>query len=529
VALAYEAAAAFEPALAAPVRLADGLPLAWARAFAGADTTVAPPDPPSASATPAFLPAWSEAEFVARARDAQARIADGDTYQVNLTFPMAAAAPPELAAWYATLRAAQRAPFAACLDLGRHVVISVSPELFFERRGTRVTVRPMKGTLPRGRWTDEDETRARELTTSAKLRAENVMIVDLLRNDLGRVAVTGSVQVPALFTAERYPTVWQLTSTVEADVPAATDLAALLGALFPCGSVTGAPKIRTMEAIAALEDAPRGLYTGAIGLLRPGGDATFSVAIRTVVVDRETGTATLGVGAGITADSSPADEYRESLLKAAFAGETAAAAPFALLETMRLEDGRVVRRDRHLARLAASARYFARPSDGARVNEVLAWAETTHPTGVWRARLLVDAAGEATVTCTPYAPDGRTWRVALAAGPMDEHDPFLCHKTTRRGVYERARRARPHVEDVLLWNRRGEITEGTLGNVVAEIDGVRWTPPVTSGLLGGTFRAECLEAGVIRERVLRRADVARTDRLWLINSVREWIDVELVR
>jgi para-aminobenzoate synthetase/4-amino-4-deoxychorismate lyase len=529
VALSYEAAAAFEPALPAPRRHDADPPLAWARAFAHADTGLDSARAADAGvAAPSFVPAWTEAAFAARVRDAQARIADGDTYQVNLTFPLHAAAPDDLAGWYAALRVAQQAPYATCLDLGRHAVVSLSPELFFERRGTRITVRPMKGTLPRGRWADEDAARARELAASPKLRAENVMIVDLLRNDLGRVAVPGSVRVPALFSAERYPTVWQLTSTVEADVPATVPLVDLLAALFPCGSVTGAPKIRTMDIIDALEASPRGLYTGALGLLRPGGDATFSVAIRTIVVDRDTGTATLGVGAGITADSSPEDEYHESLLKAAFV-QASTPAPFALLETLRLEDGVLVRRARHLARVAASAAFFARTFDPGRVDAALDGVAVAHPTGAWRVRLLVDADGAATATCTPYVPDGRSWRVTWAAAPIDAHDPFLCHKTTRRGVYQRARRARPHVEDVLLWNRHGEVTEGTLGNVVVEIDGERWTPPVTCGLLGGTFRAECLEAGAVRERVLRRADVARADRLWIVNSVREWIEAELVR
>lgn len=536
LAVAYEAAAAFEPALTESRHVVPGFPLAWAQVFARGADTAPPAAAPAAhlEPRPAFEPSCSGAEFVARVLDVQALIASGDTCQVNLTFPMRAVSAPDPERWYTALRAAQRAPYGAYLDMGRHAVLSLSPELFFERRGRLVTVRPMKGTIGRGRWLAEDEALARELASSPKARAENVMIVDLLRNDLRRLAVPGSVHVPALFTPERYPTLWQLTSTVEANVPASATLLDLFRALFPCGSVTGAPKIRTMALIDRFETEPRGIYTGAIGFLRPGGDCTFNVAIRTLVVDRETGGVSLGVGAGITADSVPSHEYEESLLKAAFAqGAPGApwdlARPFSLLETMRLEDGRIHRRAQHLARLDASARYFGRPCERVRVEAALDRAIAEHPASVWRARLLVDPGGAPSVACEPYTPDQDPWRVALAVGPVDERDPFLYHKTTRREVYDRARQSRSHVEDVLLWNSRGEITEATLGNVVAEIDGARWTPPVSSGLLAGTFRAALLQQGAIRDRVLTRAAVAQAPRLWIINSVREWIDTVLVR
>jgi para-aminobenzoate synthetase/4-amino-4-deoxychorismate lyase len=534
LAVAYEAAAALEPAVTPASPTAHGLPLAWARVFARGSCTEPMPEPALAAEAPrpAFEPACNGSTFGRRVLEAQALIAAGDTYQVNLTFPMHAPDAPDPEQWYATLRAAQCAPYAAYLDLGRHAVLSLSPELFFERRGARVTARPMKGTAPRGRWLSEDDGRARELVSSAKTRAENVMIVDLLRNDLGRVAIPGSVHVPALFTAERYPTLWQLTSTVAAEVPTSATLLDLFRALFPCGSVTGAPKIRTMAIINSLEGEARGLYTGTIGFLRPGGDCTFNVAIRTIVIDRETASATLGVGAGITADSVPEQEYQESLLKAAFAQGGAAPSvtnPFSLLETMRLENGRFRRRARHLARLAASARFFGRRCEVSRIDQALDETVAAHKSGTWRARLLVDPDGTPSITCEPYVADQDPWRVALAAGPVDEGDPFLCNKTTERAVYDRARRACPHVEDVLLWNHRGEITEATLGNIVADIGGIRWTPPVTSGLLAGTFRAEMLEQGVIRERTLTRTDVAHAKRIWIVNSVREWIDAVLVR
>ncbi len=251
---------------------------------------------------------------------------------------------------------AQGARYCAYLDLDRYQVLSLSPELFFERRGDRVITRPMKGTIRRGRWTEEDEELAAQLLNSSKDKAENIMIVDLLRNDLGKVSVPGSVHVSSLFAAERYETVWQMTSTVESTLRPGTSLVELMSALFPCGSITGAPKIRTMQIIRELERFPRGVYTGTIGFLKPGGDCVFNVAIRTVVIDKETGVATCGVGGGVTIDSTAAGEYAECLVKSRFL-ETRPV-EFELFETMLIEDGEIFLRERHLERLRKSAAYF---------------------------------------------------------------------------------------------------------------------------------------------------------------------------
>jgi para-aminobenzoate synthetase / 4-amino-4-deoxychorismate lyase len=543
--LAYEAAVAFDSAYR--VCGAPPCPLAWAAIFDAPDEGNARPrttreSGAGAPRASALAPLLDRAAFMARVESIQAHIAAGDTYQVNLTFPLRGRAPDDLEGWYDELRTAQQAGYCAWLDLGDHLIVSLSPELFFERQGTRVRVRPMKGTAARGRWLAEDQAAAAALAASEKARAENVMIVDLLRNDLGRVATTGSVRVPHLFTPERYPTLWQLTSTVEAEVPRERTLTALLAALFPCGSITGAPKVSTMKIIAAHEPAPRGIYTGAIGIVRPGGDCSFSVAIRTIVVDRRTGEATLGVGAGITADSVAADEYDECLLKAAFAtehaGRVAAAssgatglAPerdFSLLETMRLSAGTIARRAGHLARMAASATYFGFPWHGAQVEACLEAAAVAHPSGEWRLRLVADAAGAPVATCTPLARDARPRRVALATRAIDSRDPFLCNKTTHRAVYDAARDARPDVDDVILFNEAGELTESTMANLVLEVEGVAWTPPLECGLLGGVFRAELVRAGALRERRLRVADLGRATRVWLVNSLRGRIAIELV-
>lgn len=536
--LAYEAAAAFEPALRGQVRNrvrsgADELfPYVWVGVYEQATETASWADMPAAlssSLAPSFEPARSRAEFAAAVDRIQELIRAGDTYQVNLTFPLHAPASAAVTEHFANWLVAQQANYCALLDVGSHVVLSLSPELFFERRGNRLRTRPMKGTIARGRWQGEDEARADMLRRSVKDRAENVMIVDLLRNDIGRVARTGSVSVPELFALERYPTLWQMTSTVEGEVAPATPLVDILRALFPCGSVTGAPKLRTMRIIDELEPEVRGLYTGAIGFIRPGGDCSFNVAIRTVVMDRRAGVATLGVGAGITIDSVADEEYDECLLKAAFT----AVSPdlnhtsFSLLETMRLEGGVVPRLERHLTRMRESARYFGRVWDEAGVRSALADALREFPTGSWRLRLLVDVGGSAAVTCTPHRDDTRTWRLAFAPSPVEARDPFLFNKTTRRHVYDAARAGATGADEVILWNVRGEVTEATIANIVVEIDGVMWTPPISSGLLPGVLRGELVETGVLRERVLTKADVVAAARLWLINSLRGWIEARL--
>ncbi len=311
--ISYEAAQAFDSALT--THRLDHFPLAWAAVYS---------EPSSLSeirsdvSSNPWLPAVTKDEYsqsIARIREL---IAAGDTYQVNYSFPLTSSFNGDSLAWYFELCRRQTARYSAYLDLGRYKVLSLSPELFFERRGNHVVTRPMKGTVQRGRDTHEDEELAQWLQNSSKNRAENVMIVDLLRNDLGRVAVPGGVRVSSLFDLERFETVWQMTSTVEATLREGTSLAELIGALFPCGSITGAPKIRTMEIIRELERFPRGAYTGTIGVLRPGGDCTFNVAIRTVVLDTETGVATCSVGGGITIDSTAAEEYEECLVKSRF-------------------------------------------------------------------------------------------------------------------------------------------------------------------------------------------------------------------
>jgi para-aminobenzoate synthetase/4-amino-4-deoxychorismate lyase len=529
----YEAARAFDDALT--TRAPGDLPLVWFGVFAspsadglpepttgGAAAQTDEAGSPTADWTANVTRADYDAA-IARVRDA---ILAGDSYQVNYTFRLRSRQEVgSLAARYLRLRASHRAPYAAHLAIGRWQILSLSPELFFRLDGRALTTRPMKGTIGRGRHGAEDDAQVEVLRASTKNRAENVMIVDLMRNDVGRIAEVGSVAVPSLFDVEQYASVFQMTSTVTGQVRRNTTVTDIFTALFPAGSVTGAPKTSSMRLIAEIEHAPRGIYCGAVGFMAPNGDAVFNVAIRTAVIDATTGDVEYGVGGGITWDSTAGDEYAEALSKASFLDVPPSCS---LLETMRLHEGRFVRLDRHLRRLERSATYFGIALARAPVKAALDDHARAHPTGTRRARLLLSPLGVATVESQPFvpaSPDEPSRPVALADSPVSGQDRFLFHKTTNRVVYEQQRALHPDAFDVLLWNQRGEITEFTIGNVVVEIDGRRWTPPVDCGLLGGVFRESLLETGAVAERVLTLEDVRRASGLWLVNSLREWVAV----
>ncbi|ABB33225.1 para-aminobenzoate synthase, subunit I [Geobacter metallireducens RCH3] len=449
-------------------------------------------------------------------------IAAGDTYQVNFTFSQRFAFTGNPAAYFGDLCRAQNAPFCAHLDTGRFQILSASPELFFELRHGVLTCRPMKGTATRGRWRSEDEQIKARLAESEKERAENLMITDLLRNDLGMVAKTGSVQVDGLFAVETLETVHQMTSTITARQREGVDLPELFRALFPCGSVTGAPKKRSMEIIRELEDSPRGVYTGCIGHVSPGGEMTFSVAIRTVVVDTETGRGELGIGSGVTIGSQAEDEYQECLAKARFARERMP--DFQLVETMlHEEDKGCFLLDRHLARLFRSAAYFGFTVRLGTITMVLAH-RTGSLEGKHKVRLLLNRRGAFTIETEPLPPtEGvETMITCFASEAVESADPFLYHKTTHRPLYMRERERHPDCDDVIFVNERGEVTEATTANVVARIGGTLVTPPLPCGLLPGTFREEILALGQVRERVITREELEGAEDIYLVNSVRQW-------
>jgi para-aminobenzoate synthetase/4-amino-4-deoxychorismate lyase len=515
--VAWEAAPAFDPALV--VRPAAGGPLCW---FGLHEAPLGPPPAGPCDARLVDLaPELDAADHAASVERLREAIAAGSAYQVNLTLRFRGRLEGDPLALYRRLRAAQGGGQTAYLRAGDRVVVSASPELFLRRQGQRVLSRPMKGTARRGRWPGEDEAVARALATSPKERAENVMIADLLRNDLGRVAELGSVRASPLCEPERYRTVWQLTSTVEALVPETVGLDALFAATFPCGSVTGAPKVAAMRLIAGEERSPRGAYCGAVGVVAPGGDCAFNVAIRTVEVAAAGGAASYGAGGGITFASSPAGEWDELLAKAAVL-DLAPGRP-TLLETMRLEGGRVALLDRHLARLDGSARYHGTPLDLAAVRALV-----TQERGAARLRLLLAPDGSARLERAPLpAPLPGPLPVALDPTPIAAADPARYHKTAERGFYESRRAARPDRFDVLLVNEAGAPTESTIANLVVERGGEKVTPPLEAGLLPGVMRAELLATGQVREHPLTLAELRGARRTWLVNALRGWMEVRL--
>jgi para-aminobenzoate synthetase/4-amino-4-deoxychorismate lyase len=411
-------------------------------------------------------------------------------------------------------------------------VLSASPELFFRIDGDRITTRPMKGTAPRGRWLAEDEEIRDRLLASAKDHAENAMIVDLLRNDLGRISVAGRVDWGELFHAERYETVWQLTSTIRADLRPGLGLTDAFRALFPSGSVTGAPKVATMRAIAQLEDSPRGVYCGAIGYLGPPGSgeprAVFNVAIRTVVVDTASWLAEYGVGGGVTFDSSASGEYAEILAKARVLAAVRPA--FALFETLRWDAAAgFAHLPEHLARMEASAAYFGFPFEPAEAAAVLEKAVAEHGESQARVRLQLELAGGLAAEIGDLDPETREpVRVALDTEPVDPADVWLFHKTTRRGPYDRRRERRPDVDDLVLVNVRGEVTETTIANLAVRL-GERWfTPPREAGLLPGTFREVLVRDGELAERPITVEELRTAEGIALVSSVRGWREAVLV-
>jgi para-aminobenzoate synthetase/4-amino-4-deoxychorismate lyase len=535
--IAYEAAPGLDPSLVVrdrdPVDPFADLPLVWLAVFDRAERTTG--GVADAAGEPdgrlRWEPSIARERYDASIEAIREHIRAGDTYQANYTLRLRARLERDPRALYRGLCRAQRASYNGYLRAGRYHVLSASPELFFRIDGDRVTTRPMKGTAPRGRWVAEDDAAARTLRASVKDRAENAMIVDLLRNDLGRIARPGSVRVPALFQTERYETVWQMTSTVTARLLPGLRTTDVLRALFPCGSVTGAPKVRTMQIIRDLEDSPRGLYTGAIGYLAPAGApgprACFNVAIRTVVVDAETGVAEYGVGGGITYDSTARGEYDEVTAKTRVLSERRP--DFDLLETLAYERARGFRHlEAHLERLRASARYFGFTYDEGAVREVLEKA-VVGLDGALRVRCVArrDGSAEAEAAPLPPGPDAPV-RLALDHPTIDPGNALLFHKTTVRERCVDAVVRHPGADDVLLVNRSGDVTESTIANVAVRLDGRWWTPPLSSGLLPGIERAAALTAGRLAERVISVEDVRRAGDLALLNSVRGWRRATLV-
>ncbi|HSY36171.1 MAG TPA: aminodeoxychorismate synthase component I [Acidobacteriaceae bacterium] len=511
----------------------------------------------------------SDGDYLAAIEKIKNYISAGDTYQVNFTDAIRFPTDLSPATLFTALSQTQSVAYAAFLNLDHHQILSLSPELFFrieaDPDGTtnKITTRPMKGTMPRGLDITEDAAAARALQHDEKNRAEHVMIVDLLRNDLGRISLPGSVHVDDLFSIERYQTLHQMTSTISATLRPRTTFYDIFAAMFPCGSVTGAPKIRTMQIIRELEAHPRGVYTGAIGFIAPNRSAVFNVAIRTLVLQK--GIAHMGVGGGIVADSIPADEHREALLKANFLTRTHQS--FELIETL-LYDQHYARLPLHLDRLESSALYFDFLCDRTAIEAQLrAFAHFLDPRHPHRVRLLLSSTGEASITAQPLqptqdpnpessclsfchspresavvsprresidpatapAPDPPTTTVTLSPHRTNSADLFLRHKTTHRNLYnEELTRARAEgFDEVIFLNERNELTEGAISNLFVKKpagpagEGKLLTPPLASGVLPGVMRRHLLETlPHAQEQILTLADLEPPNTLWLCSSVR---------
>jgi para-aminobenzoate synthetase / 4-amino-4-deoxychorismate lyase len=442
-------------------------------------------------------------------------ITNGDVYQVNLTAMHQASAvqPSEL---YAQLLSAQQPSYGALLEFEDVSIVSGSPELFFEWRNDHLRTRPMKGTIRRGRFDTEDQALALSLQQSTKDQAENIMIVDLLRNDLGRVAKTGTVSVKELCVIEGYPTVWQMVSEISCTTRDDVSLESIFDALFPCGSVTGAPKSSSLRIIGELEDQPRGVYCGAIGLVEPGSgaiSATFSVGIRTAEV-LPNGDAHYGSGGGVVSDSTPQAEYDEMILKSRV---LTMGAPADLLETFRFVPGEANNHiENHLARLKSSAAQLGHrvPTD---INELVT-SGLKELTFDARVRLTLSMSGSVGIETAPAPSKRDLVTLALSNDPVESSDLRLFHKTTNRAIYECRRQE--NVDDVILINERGECTETTIANFAILLNGKWFTPPLSSGCLPGIERASLLGQGVLEERIILPQDVKDSEQIIVFNSLR---------
>lgn len=544
--VAYEAAPAFDPALQVHGQPAPGHPpLAMMAVFEQALDWPAPDTPAQDHACEPWHSAMSRETFDLHIAQIQEWIREGEVYQINLTTPLHSRLRGAAVDYFHALHRAQPASHAVYLSAHDHTLLCLSPELFFDWRDGRLITSPMKGTAPRDADPLRDQALGQALTASPKERAENLMIVDLLRNDLSRIAMTGSVEVPRLFELHALPTVWQMTSTIQARTPPHTTLADVFKALFPCGSVTGAPKVQAMRRIRDLEPAPRGIYCGAVGVIQPGGACRFAVPIRTVTLrpqpaqgesaeaqtpqppsDQARWEASTGVGSGITIDSQADAEWAEWRHKQRFLQR--AAQPFELLESMLLQDGQLPLLERHLQRLQDAAGHFGYPLHLDDIRQALDDARTRHPQGRHKLRLRSNAQGHITLEAQALDEWPAPLKVALAPRPIDAASEFVRFKTTQRQVYAPFAPAAPY-RDTLLWNEQGRLTEFTLGNVALLIDGQWLTPRLDAGLLPGTCRAQMLAEGKITEADLRVDDLRRAQACAFMNGVRGWVEVSIER
>ncbi|MEX1276489.1 MAG: aminodeoxychorismate synthase component I [Bacteroidota bacterium] len=550
--LAYEAGYAFERAVRFETRLPN--PLLWfglyakpvcidivARRVESGLSLLKSVSLSSRRQAPTDLPAFklspsaTEKDYREAFRTIQSFIAKGDTYQVNHTFKVRFPVKQDAATLYDRLRGSQRVAYSAWINAGDARILSFSPEMFFRMEGSKIFLKPMKGTSPRGRTTEEDRKLRQALLQSEKDKAENLMIVDLLRNDVGRVAKSGSVSVPKFFEIERYQTVFQATSTIKAILRKGVGVPELIRSLFPSGSVTGAPKIRTMQIIRELEREPRGVYTGSIGFFSPEGKARFNVAIRTAVLDRKHKQGEMGIGSGITADSTMEGEYEECLLKAKFLNGSPR--EFRLFETLKwTKSHEWFLLPLHLRRLQDSASYFdfkfersAILSEMKKLERELRRAAKRKE--AMRVKLLLGRSGKVEFEYAPLSDLPALPRIGIAEGRTDSRDVSYFHKTTLRPLYdaELSKGVKRGLFDVLFLNERGELTEGARSNVILRRGNQYATPPISCGVLKGTYRTFLMnnKTFLLAERILKLDDLLRADDVFLCNALRGMVKVEI--
>lgn len=528
--VSYEAAPAFDSVL--KVRPSAGFPLLWFGLYDSHETAEVFEESEILSSLE-WVPDVERDVYDAAIQSIKERIAQGKTYQVNYSMRLSTdfETDERMGAdlWTQQLfshLAHSQNRYAAFIDMGDWAVCSASHELFFELDGETITSRPMKGTVHRGRTTKEDKQNVQWLRASEKNRAENAMIVDMVRNDIGRIAKTGSVQVPQLFEIEKYPTLFQMTSTVQAATQAS--VTEIFSALFPCASITGAPKVSTMKIIAELEKSPRRVYTGSIGYIAPNRKARFNVAIRTALVNKKEKKAEYGIGGGIVWDSTSAEEYDEALLKARVLIDSSQP-NFSLFETILWtpQEGYFLL-ERHIARILDSAEYFDFPAAQAETKIRTALEKLSQEiVSPQRVKVILNLNGEILVEARDFHRSDKIFKVSLAKEPVNSNDRFLFHKTTNRGMYERV--MVNGFDDTLLYNEKNELTEFTIGNLVVVLEDDFYTPPIECGLLAGTFRAHLLESRKVKEQIIRLNDLSQCRKIFLVNSLRKWVEVELTQ
>lgn len=527
----YEASASFEERMKTHTKV-DSLPYAAFILYKNCQEHSHIPDLTKGKKTSfSFSPFISEiqkSEYAKNIDSIKTYLRSGDTYQINYTIRLNAHFSGNPFAWFKEIAKSGPGGYLAFLEIDDYAICSFSPELFFRKEGKTITLKPMKGTAVRG--VDSEKKAGKSLKNSEKNKAENLMIVDMIRNDVGKIAEIGTVNTPSLFDIEVYPTVIQMTSTVTAQTKRETGILEIFAALFPCASITGAPKIRSMEIIHELENSPRGIYTGTIGYIKPNQDCIFNVAIRTAVIDRKKHVARYGTGSGIIWESVMENEWDECIAKSKILemGKT-----FYIYETLLLENGDYYLGERHTDRMLRSCRFFgiagsSEETLALNISNTLAEISTSYPTGAHRVRVSVFAHQEIKWEATPLTALPFPYSIILSPVRVDPDDPFLRHKTSCRGHVDSALVHAGQATDVILVNTRGELTESTRANIVLVINGESLTPPIESGLLPGVYREELLEKKIIQERVLYPEDPKIAEKIYIINSVRKMMECVLI-